>query len=206
MTHDALSSRLTEILERSPRVWEVLTTARDLDFPDWLLVSGAVYQTVWNSLTDRHPDYGIKDYDLLYFDQVGCGPLPDAAQHTRRGSQSGKSAPMVRSSFPRTLRPAELQRRGPQSICVPGLRCWRSTDWSKSTRDRRALGPSGYFRHGSAPQSPKSPGDGLGKDNAIGSQSVARSQDHRALRLSQSQPKHTPSRIGVCATPRARRP
>jgi hypothetical protein len=69
MTHDALSSRLTEILERSPRVWEVLTTARDLDFPDWLLVSGAVYQTVWNSLTDRHPDYGIKDYDLLYFDR-----------------------------------------------------------------------------------------------------------------------------------------
>jgi hypothetical protein len=31
-------------------------------------VSGAVYQTVWNALTGRDPDYGIKDYDLIYFE------------------------------------------------------------------------------------------------------------------------------------------
>ena len=29
---------------------------------------GAVYQPVWNALTGRAPDYGIKDYDLCYFD------------------------------------------------------------------------------------------------------------------------------------------
>jgi hypothetical protein len=36
--------------------------------PDWRVFSGAVYQTVWNHLTGRDLDYGIKDYDLGYFD------------------------------------------------------------------------------------------------------------------------------------------
>src|SRR5215469_8614839 len=46
----------------------VLQTARDLALPDWLVFSGAVYQPVWNHLTGRAPGYGIKDYDLGYFD------------------------------------------------------------------------------------------------------------------------------------------
>ncbi|HEV2364794.1 MAG TPA: nucleotidyltransferase family protein [Caulobacteraceae bacterium] len=46
----------------------VLETARALALPDWLLFSGAVYQTLWNARTNRAPDYGIKDFDLAYFD------------------------------------------------------------------------------------------------------------------------------------------
>jgi hypothetical protein len=46
----------------------VLETAPALDLPDWLVVSGAVYQRVFNHLTGRDPDHGIKDYDLVYFD------------------------------------------------------------------------------------------------------------------------------------------
>jgi len=46
----------------------VLEIARDLDLPDWRIVSGAIYQTVWNVLTGRDPDYGIKDFDVFYFD------------------------------------------------------------------------------------------------------------------------------------------
>jgi hypothetical protein len=46
----------------------VLAIARDLALPDWRIVSGAIYQTAWNSLTGRDPNYGIKDYDLFYFD------------------------------------------------------------------------------------------------------------------------------------------
>jgi hypothetical protein len=46
----------------------VLRLARTLDLPQWRLVSGSVYQTVWNALTNRPPDHGIKDYDLFYFD------------------------------------------------------------------------------------------------------------------------------------------
>jgi hypothetical protein len=46
------------ILERLPA----------LGLADAWLVSGAVFQTVWNVLTGRPPDYGIRDYDIFYFD------------------------------------------------------------------------------------------------------------------------------------------
>ena len=63
-----LAARLDAIVRANARLMGVLQTARVLDLPDWLLVSGAVYQTVWNHLTGRDPNYGLKDYDLAYFD------------------------------------------------------------------------------------------------------------------------------------------
>jgi len=60
--------RLEAILRASPRLMRVLEAARALDLPDWRIVSGAIYQTAWNALTGRDPDYGIKDFDLFYFD------------------------------------------------------------------------------------------------------------------------------------------
>jgi hypothetical protein len=64
----ALEDRLKEIVRSGPTLMRVLSTARDLDLPDWLIFSGAVYQRVLNQLTGRDLDYGIKDYDLGYFD------------------------------------------------------------------------------------------------------------------------------------------
>ena len=63
-----LALRLDAILRASPRLMQVLTITQGLALPDWRIVSGAVYQTVWNSLTGRDADYGIRDYDLFYFD------------------------------------------------------------------------------------------------------------------------------------------
>ena len=60
--------RLTAILRATPLLMHVLKTARDLALWDWLVFSGAVYQPVLNHLTGRALDYGIRDYDLAYFD------------------------------------------------------------------------------------------------------------------------------------------
>jgi hypothetical protein len=60
--------RLTEILRATMPLMRVLEVARHLCLPDWLVFSGAVYQPVLNHLTRRPLDYGIKDYDLGYFD------------------------------------------------------------------------------------------------------------------------------------------
>ena len=65
---DTLKTRLAEIVRATPTTLAVLQTARDLDLPDWMIFSGAVYQPVWNHLTGRALDYGIKDYDLAYHD------------------------------------------------------------------------------------------------------------------------------------------
>jgi len=60
--------RLNAIVRATPRLMRVLETARALDLPDWLVFSGAVYQRVLNHLTGRPADYGVRDYDLGYFD------------------------------------------------------------------------------------------------------------------------------------------
>ncbi|MDP3853431.1 nucleotidyltransferase family protein [Phenylobacterium sp.] len=63
-----LTARLDAILRAAPSLMRVMETARELDLPDALLFSGAIYQRALNHLTGRDPDYGIKDYDLGYFD------------------------------------------------------------------------------------------------------------------------------------------
>ena len=59
---------LVEILRGNDELMQVLRTVRDLGLPDWRLFSGAVYQSVWNARTDRPAGYGVKDYDIGYFD------------------------------------------------------------------------------------------------------------------------------------------
>ena len=63
-----LQARLIEIVRADPALMQVLTTVRHLDLPDWRLFSGAVYQGVWNDRTGRPVGYGVKDYDIGYFD------------------------------------------------------------------------------------------------------------------------------------------
>ena len=68
VTEDELRQRLEAIVRAAPQLMQVLGAARDLDLPDWLIMSGAIYQPVLNHLTGRTPDHGLKDYDLGYFD------------------------------------------------------------------------------------------------------------------------------------------
>ena len=64
----SLEARLEAILRRSEPLMAVLHGVRDLGLPDWMIFSGAIYQRVLNDLTGRPLDYGIKDYDIGYFD------------------------------------------------------------------------------------------------------------------------------------------
>lgn len=65
---DRQAALLTSILRADPLVWSILERARDLDLPEWMVVSGAIYNTVWNHLTKRPSAHGIRDADLFYFD------------------------------------------------------------------------------------------------------------------------------------------
>ena len=59
---------LFSIVRASPALMAAFRTARALDLPDWWIVSGAIYQQVWNHLTNRPDMHGINDIDLFYFD------------------------------------------------------------------------------------------------------------------------------------------
>ena len=63
-----LEERLIEIVRGDPGLMHVLTTLRDHPLPDWRVFSGAVYQSVWNAVTSRPAGYGVRDYDVGYFD------------------------------------------------------------------------------------------------------------------------------------------
>ncbi|MGX1588900.1 nucleotidyltransferase family protein [Brevundimonas diminuta] len=73
-----LEARLTEIVRADAGLMHVLTVMWELDLPDWRLFSGAVYQAVWNAQTGRPVGYGIKDYDIGYFDADTSWDAEDA--------------------------------------------------------------------------------------------------------------------------------
>lgn len=48
----------------------VLDRLPSLGLREWWLTAGAVFQNVWNAVEGRPPGYGIKDYDVFYFDDT----------------------------------------------------------------------------------------------------------------------------------------
>lgn len=59
---------LREIIAQSSHLTRWLATLRDSGLPDAWIVSGAIYNQVWNHLTGRPMLHGIKDVDIFYFD------------------------------------------------------------------------------------------------------------------------------------------
>jgi uncharacterized protein len=67
---DVQKTAFLDIIWRDPLVRTALERARGLDLPDWWLVSGILYNSVWNHLTGKTSGHGIKDIDLFYFDDA----------------------------------------------------------------------------------------------------------------------------------------
>jgi uncharacterized protein len=63
--HEAEFRRITE---GDPEIAAMLAAMRLFDAPDLWLVSGVLFQTVWNVLEAKPHGHGILDYDLFYFD------------------------------------------------------------------------------------------------------------------------------------------
>ena len=61
MTRPAHDDDLVRVIKDTPWLMDALRTARTLDLPDWRIVAGAIYGTVWNHLTGRTSRTGLKD-------------------------------------------------------------------------------------------------------------------------------------------------
>ncbi|TIS60120.1 nucleotidyltransferase family protein [Mesorhizobium sp.] len=68
LSFEAQRGAFLGIVSADPLLRETLERVRALALPDWLVVSGALYNSVWNHLTGRPAGYGIRDVDLFYFD------------------------------------------------------------------------------------------------------------------------------------------
>src|ERR1700756_5542202 len=60
--------RFEAIIRADPDLMYLLERLRTLRLPQWRLVAGCLYKTVWECLTGRARGTGIKDYDLAYYD------------------------------------------------------------------------------------------------------------------------------------------
>ena len=69
--------RLEAIIRSDPDLMRLLEQLREMALPQGRVVSGCLYQTVWNVLTNRPRGTGILDYDVIYFD---AGDLSWAAE------------------------------------------------------------------------------------------------------------------------------
>ncbi len=56
------------LVRLNPIIEQLLGRMSGVALPDCWLAAGALFQTVWNVLSDRDPQAGILDYDINYFD------------------------------------------------------------------------------------------------------------------------------------------
>lgn len=59
---------LEEIIMSSGMIREALVRAKRLGLNNYYIGAGCITQTVWNYLSGKPLEYGIKDIDLVYFD------------------------------------------------------------------------------------------------------------------------------------------
>lgn len=58
-----------KIFLSSPLIRNVIEVGDVLNLDNYYIGAGCLTQTVWNSIYDRPYDYGIKDIDIVYFDE-----------------------------------------------------------------------------------------------------------------------------------------
>jgi hypothetical protein len=68
-----LRSRMTDLEFRAcvlgnPFNGELLRRLQPMRLRECHLTAGCLFQTVWNRISERDPAWGIKDYDIFYFD------------------------------------------------------------------------------------------------------------------------------------------
>ena len=62
---------------------EILERFEEIVLPDSWLVAGAIAQTIWNLRCEQPAEFGLKDVDLIYFDEEDLS-FEAEASHERR--------------------------------------------------------------------------------------------------------------------------
>ncbi|MBO0711873.1 MAG: nucleotidyltransferase family protein, partial [Acetobacteraceae bacterium] len=87
--------RFEAIIRADGDLMDLLQRIRALRLPQWRMVAGCLYQTVWNVLTGRTRGTGIQDYDLIYFDDDDLSwDAEDAVIHRVDDATSGGVGPV----------------------------------------------------------------------------------------------------------------
>lgn len=88
---------LISIVRNCPKLMQAFRAARALNLPEWWIVSGAIYNQVFNHLTGRPDMYGVNDIDLFYFDPDTSYEAEDAVINHAAESFTGSPPVEIRN-------------------------------------------------------------------------------------------------------------
>ena len=58
------------ILEKNKDLMDILDYMYELNLPNFYIVAGSVFQTIWNYYDNKPLNYEIKDIDIIYYDDI----------------------------------------------------------------------------------------------------------------------------------------
>ena len=68
---------------------EILERFEEIVLPDCWLVAGAIAQTIWNLRCEQPAEFGLKDVDLIYFDEQDLSFEAEASHERRLRGHTG---------------------------------------------------------------------------------------------------------------------
>ena len=83
------SSKLENVVLASPILGPIIEGWPAISLPDCWLVAGSIAQTIWNDAFGLPPDHGLKDVDLVYFDDTDLSDIEEARHEERIGKLFG---------------------------------------------------------------------------------------------------------------------
>lgn len=94
-----LEERFLAIIRADALAWGALERARAAHLagvlPPWRIVSGVLYNAVWNAMDGQPSGYGVKDVDIFYFDAADLSyEAEDAVIHAAAPFFTGLGAPV----------------------------------------------------------------------------------------------------------------
>ncbi len=61
--------KIMSIIKKNKDLMQILDYIEGLDLPNFYIVSGSVFQTIWNYLDNKNLNNNIKDIDIIYYDK-----------------------------------------------------------------------------------------------------------------------------------------
>ena len=66
-TIDEQIKSMISILEQNTELMDILNYVYELELPNYYIAAGSVFQTIWNYYDKKPLNYGIKDIDIIYY-------------------------------------------------------------------------------------------------------------------------------------------
>ena len=66
-TIDEQAKNAISILEKNIELMDILDYVYKLELPNFYIAAGSVFQTIWNYYDEKPLNYGIKDIDIIYY-------------------------------------------------------------------------------------------------------------------------------------------